>query len=223
VDDPAGGPRVTVALATRNRGASVLRTLASVLGNGLPATDVVVVDQSDDEATAFAKEVAGNGSRRIQYLELIECGPYNDAVHATWGYAVGAKYGQEHVAPTGRVIRLVKYHPDNRKRIQQGLPPMRNIELGDPSWPKQDPPREAFWQWDEAKQAFEYLWLPKLDYDALWNELRIAVDPEPWEGAVEEEVLRSKIFPPPVITNLGLANVPTGMTWGCPGLPLMES
>jgi len=101
VDDPAGGPRVTVALATRNRGASVLRTLASVLGNGLPATDVVVVDQSDDEATAIALAPYAE-DRRVRYRRMDTVGlarAHNVAIADAAGELVAITDDDCEVAP----------------------------------------------------------------------------------------------------------------------------
>lgn len=168
---------------------------------------------SDADATGFARKIAKNGSNRIQYLDLIQCSPWNDALYGTWGYGNVARPG-----PHGRAIRMLKYHPNNRQRIKEHKPPMRNIDLGAPSWRADD--RRAGPEWQEAAESYEYLWLPKLDYKVLYNQGLIELDPTPWEGA--DENMSSKIFPPPMVSNLGAMNVPPG-TWGCPGLPLMET
>ncbi len=171
---------------------------------------------TEAEALEFGREVSKNSSRRLEYLNLIQCSPWNDALYTTWGYGDVAWPPGGH----GRALRLLKFHPDNRQRIIDRLPPMRNIRLGDPSWRTKDPPRRAGPEWTEAAKAFEYLWLPKLDYTALFNDLHVTLDPTPWEGA--DDNMSSKIFPPPLVSNLDAMNVPSGL-WGCPGLPLLET
>lgn len=196
-------------LGTGNR-SIIYRALAS-------AGYLAALEAGETEAKALeiGESVANNSSKRIQYLELIQCSPWNDALYGTWGYGNQAMAG-----PHGRAIRMMKYHPDNRQRIIDRLPPMRNIRLGDPSWRTEEPPRKAGPEWQEAAKAYEYLWLVKLDYKALYNDGIIAIDPTPWEGA--EDGLESKIFPPPLVSSLGASNVPPG-TWGCPGMPVINT
>jgi GT2 family glycosyltransferase len=61
-------PELTVVVATRNRGASVTRTLQTILENGHPSFQVCVVDQSDDDRTATALQPY-TGEGRIRYLQ----------------------------------------------------------------------------------------------------------------------------------------------------------
>lgn len=165
---------------------------------------------ADNAARTFAQSIANNPSKRMDYYNLILCSPWNDAVSGTWGYGEQALPG-----PHGRAIRMLKFHPDNRKRLTEGLPAMRNIERGDPSWRQQQPPREAKAIWQDAAVAFEYLWLPGIDLDALWSQSVIRESPEPWGNG------DSRIMPPPAVTALGFSNVPPGV-YGCPGLPTVS-
>jgi GT2 family glycosyltransferase len=52
--DATNPPLLSVVVATRNRGASLARTLRGILSNDPPPMEVIVVDQSDDEQTAAA-------------------------------------------------------------------------------------------------------------------------------------------------------------------------
>jgi GT2 family glycosyltransferase len=47
-------PLISVVVSTRNRGASLARTVRGILANDPPQMEVIVVDQSDDEQTATA-------------------------------------------------------------------------------------------------------------------------------------------------------------------------
>jgi GT2 family glycosyltransferase len=64
---------MTVVIATRNRGASVARTVASVLDNALPRYEVAVVDQSEDDRTTTAVEPFLEDPR-VRYRRTATCG-----------------------------------------------------------------------------------------------------------------------------------------------------
>ena len=49
--------RISVALATRNRGSSVVETVRSILGNDYADFEIVIADQSDDDATQKSVEI----------------------------------------------------------------------------------------------------------------------------------------------------------------------
>lgn len=165
----------------------------------------------DTEANAFARGIAMNANKRLQYLNLVLCSAWNDFLYGTWGYGEKAWPG-----PHGRSIRLLSYHADNRARMEQGLPPIRNIMLGSPV---DKGTGNAVGAWNELQQEYEFIWLVPLDYVALFERGEIEVDPIPWEGARENE--ESKMFPPPEFMALGLvsaADVPD-QWWGCEGHP----
>lgn len=149
---------------------------------------------SDAEAKSFANEIASSGTNRLRYIDAILCAGVNDAVYGTWGYAGGAKYGQERVGPHGRTIRLMKYHPDNRARLTAGKPMRRNIALGDYMSPGDGSgvPLEP-----ELAEAFEFLFLPGLDRAALRNRELVIAQWEPpfdWSVDVEEEGIAGNTF-----------------------------
>jgi GT2 family glycosyltransferase len=60
-------PPVTVVISTYNRGSSIIATIESVLANDYPRFTVLVVDQSDDEATEAAVS-RFRGDTRFRYL-----------------------------------------------------------------------------------------------------------------------------------------------------------
>ena len=165
--------------------------------------------KTEAEANDFAKGIAGNANKRLQYLDLILCSPWNDLLYGTWGFGESAWAG-----PHGRSIRLMPYHADNRELLRQGKAPMRNIQLGAPADKGTGSARGA---WSDLESGFEYLWLPGLDLTALWNQGKIEVDPTPWPNAAED--MGSRISPPPVIASHDVqsaASVPN-MSWGCAG------
>lgn len=114
---------------------------------------------SDGDAKSFAKSIAKNGNLRAQYIDVITCAGVNDAAYATWGYGDKARPG-----PQGRAIRLQKYHVNNRGRLVAGKSFVRNIRMGNYQTPGDESglPMDA-----ERADAYEYLYLPGLDFDAL--------------------------------------------------------
>jgi GT2 family glycosyltransferase len=62
-------PRITVVICTRNRGATVVRAVRTVLLNDYPCFEVIVVDQSDDESTREALQPFLE-KPRVHYLRM---------------------------------------------------------------------------------------------------------------------------------------------------------
>lgn len=137
------------------------------------------------EAETYARKIAGVGRNRAIYIQAIQCVGVNDMAYGTWGY------GKKAVASLhGRAIRLLKYHPNNRQRLIEGKPILRNIRLGtyanagDGSGKPINP---------EEADAFEYLLLPRIDGAWLWQtgEVRISG----WNPAFEYEVATYEDLP----------------------------
>ncbi len=60
-------PTVSVVVCTRNRGESIVATVASLLANDHPAFEVIVIDQSTDTTTATAMR-RFQSDRRVRYV-----------------------------------------------------------------------------------------------------------------------------------------------------------
>ena len=148
---------------------------------------------SDTEARAFAKKIAKTATLRTEYMDVISCAGINDAAYGTWGYGTKPRPG-----PHGRAIRLQKYHVNNRQRLTSGLPMQRNIELGDymTAGDSSGTPIDY-----DLAEAYEYLFMPKLDRAALWNNKEIVV--EQWD--------------PPFAWMIGMPGDLVGSQWGCEG------
>jgi GT2 family glycosyltransferase len=74
-------PGITVVICTRNRGATVVRAVRTVLLNDYPHFAVIVVDQSDNESTREALQPFLQDPR-VQYLRML-----------TRGLAAGRNFG----------------------------------------------------------------------------------------------------------------------------------
>lgn len=145
---------------------------------------------SDAEARTFAASIAGNSGKRSQYVTLILCSPWNDALYGTYGFGSSAYEG-----PHGRSIRLMPYHASNRQRIRDGLPPIRNIELGKVSDKRKG---NAGPITNEHRKTWEYLWFPPLNLRRLWESGEITTKGLEWEDG------SNMLWPPPMIANLGI-------------------
>lgn len=143
--------------------------------------------KNDAEAKAFAATIAKSGGRRNQYIDAILCAGINDAAYGTWGYDKTGS-NKTRVGPHGRGIRLLKYHANNRQRLVEGRPLVRNIRWGDfmSAGDESGTPMDY-----ELAEAYEYLYLPHLDLQAILSG-DIVVDewdpPFEWEIDVPEDM-----------------------------------
>jgi len=157
---------------------------------------------STAKAHARAATLAADAKARVAYLSVIQCGPWNDAMYATWGYGPN-----DRPAAHGRAIRLIARHDRVYERLANGQAPIRTLDRGLPV----DKGTGAA---TGAGDMPELLWLPPLRSDALLdaNRVRQVVA----EGLVWADG-SSKINPPPAVQELGIENAPAG-PWGCKGV-----
>lgn len=152
--------------------------------------------QSHAEALAYASDRANVGSNRLAYFRGIQCEPFNDKLYATYGYGEQAM-----PAPSGRAIRLLPQHADNRARMINGQPLIRSIRLRTPN--DQDKGNGTAAP-GAPSGHFEALWLPEIDGEHLW---------------LTGQVRTLGGGPPKVITDLGWDNrsgvIPASLQWGC--------
>lgn len=159
----------------------------------------------DAEAQSFAQKVASSGSRRIKYINIIQCSAWNDALYETYGFGDKA-----HESPNGRALRLIPQHANNRARLAAGKAPIRNIALGSPA----DKGKGNRIGVDPAyRQGFEFLWMPAIDLDQLWASDGDLVTPEglTWDDGTPQTL------PPPWAFQLAIEDV-SGVTlteFGC--------
>ena len=66
-------PNISVVICTRDRGSDVARTVTSILQNGYPAYEVLVIGQSRDDSTARCLD-AFRHDGRFRYLHSQEVG-----------------------------------------------------------------------------------------------------------------------------------------------------
>lgn len=159
---------------------------------------------SDDEAGEFARLVANNSDNRVEYVQLIQCSPWNDALYATFGFGP-----QSWESPAGRALRFLPQHYDNRTRLILGKAPKRNIALGTPA---DKDAGTAFGQ-NQNERNLAYLWLPKINLRVLWESGGTVVTTEgvSWPDG------SNGIMPPPEVIDYGVENVPESVSWGCLG------
>lgn len=175
----------------------------------LAATEAGGLDPDDPaqkaEAVKFAQKVAYSGTNRMNYWKhFISCSPFNDALYMTYGYKKGF------AAPNlqGRALRLYPQHYDNRARINAGLPPARNMVLGEKGDAAKGITRLGQ---NKSEHNFEFLWFPDLNLEALWESDGKILTTE----GLEWEDGSSKMNPPSQFMELGFQGVPGGQTWGC--------
>lgn len=168
----------------------------------------------DNKARTWSRSVAQRGNMRLQAIDIIQCAWINDALYGTWGYGLQAKPG-----PHGRAIRLLPYHPDNRRMVFDGLGLSRNIELRRPADAGKDGP------WNkglggpadpEMREEFELLWMPAINRKVLWDSdgTNLTTEGMTWpDGTSKGNV------PPPWIMDLELGNYADDAIgfsdWGC--------
>jgi hypothetical protein len=175
--------------------------------------------KTDAEANTFAGNVARDNDLRVEaWTTIIGCSGANDLAYATWGYNPN---NDPDPAYTGRVIRLVPQHPDNRARLLNGQGLARCIRLGTQATKgngngvRVGPSGECY--------SYELLWLPQLNREALWESGGATLkteDGETWSDGT------SRGLPPPFVTDRkfyaypGSIPDPTPKIWGCFALTL---
>lgn len=151
------------------------------------------------KAQARAVAVAADTSNRVDYLNAIQCSPWNDALYGTWGYGSKA-WPSAH----GRAIRMLAYHDANYDRLFDGEAPRRLIADGKPA-------DAGTGTGTGAGSTLELLWLPPLKASSLLDPNRtrqVDVEDMTWPDG------SSTIDPPPAISDLGIDGAP-GRPWGC--------
>lgn len=159
---------------------------------------------NDADAAAFASDVANDSNNRVEYVQLIQCSPWNDALYTTYGF--GPKSWE---SPAGRALRFLPQHYDNRRRLIEGLSPRRNMALGTPS----DKKSGNGYGVNQNERNFAYLWLPKINLQILWDSGGTDVTTE----GIQWEDGSNGIMPPPQVLAFGVENVPEQVSWGCLG------
>ncbi len=154
---------------------------------------------SEARMFAHATALAADIKARLAYLSIVQCGPWNDAMYGTWGYAA-----EDVPAAHGRAIRLIARHDRVYDRLVDGQAPIRTLDRSTPA-------DKGTGMATGAGDMLELLWLPPLRSDALLdaNRSRQVVA----EGLVWADN-SSKYNPPPSVVALGITNAPTG-PWGC--------
>lgn len=141
--------------------------------------------------TGKALESAGvpnTGTNRVQYLRLIECSPWNDAIYNV--NLSETAFSQRFREGPLRGISQNPQHEDNRGRMMQGLPPRRAA-------------REDSMTQHDGGGRHAFMWLPLIEQGA------------PVVVAADFEDGRSGINPPADILAFGLEDV-TPRVYGCP-------
>lgn len=109
-------PNISVVICTRDRGSDVARTVTSVLQNGYPAYELLVIDQSRDDSTARCLD-AFRHDGRVRYLHSQEVGlsrGRNLGVSESRGEII-AFTDDDCEVPTNWLQKLVEaFHVDNR-------------------------------------------------------------------------------------------------------------
>lgn len=160
---------------------------------------------SDAEAGTFARKVANDAhGARLDYIDLIQCSPWNDALYTTYGFGPDSW-----ASPAGRALRFLPQDYDNRMRLMQGLAPRRNMVLGTPA----DKDSGTAYGANQNERHFAYIWLPKINLQTLWATGGEVVTTEgvTWADG------SNGIMPPPEVTEYGVENIPESVSWGCLG------
>lgn len=145
-------------------------------------------DAGAEKPDLFAERIASNANKRVQYAYLVLSSFFNDTCYGTWGYGARCLPG-----PHGRAFVFRACHADNRARISEGEAPMRTIPLCKPD----DKGTGVAAKQAEGKHR-EYLWLPMLNLEALWEHQTITTQGVKWPDG------SSGIEPPPEVMRLML-------------------
>lgn len=160
--------------------------------------------RGDEDPEGYAQRVAGSVTNRTRYLDLILCSGFNDILYGTYGYTDKA-----HAGPHGRSIVLRPIHPDNRTLIANGEAPIRNVTMLSPDERRAGKRANAVDR--EFAEGFEYLWLPDIDGDALYDDGEITTEGLRWADG------SSVMWAPPQVAQLGtgLFEDPGLQLYGC--------
>jgi hypothetical protein len=167
----------------------------------LAATERGGLDQA--AANAWAAARMSTAARRA-VTDLLSCTPINDWRYGTWAFTVGvARPG-----PHGRAIRLLPIHFNDRARLAAGDGFSRNIRKGQPG----DPPSVSQGGVEDGASSFEFLWLPGIDLQKLWES-----NGQTWDVGGTWSDGSSQVDPPPAIWAQGMTDYSgSGQgVWGC--------
>lgn len=151
------------------------------------------------KALQLAAVVAADAQARVEYLQAIQCSPWNDALYGTWRHS--SAYPGAH----GRIVTLTPKHDAVYDRLLDGEAPRRTVHLGKPAdvGTTKSP--------GGVGSRLPLVWLPVLDAEALLDPNRsnpVNADGMSWPNG------SSTYDPPPFIANLGIDGAP-GQPWGC--------
>lgn len=153
---------------------------------------------SDDDARAWAADLAARGPMRVRAMDLIQCSGWNDAL-----YGAEPRRGTR-VSPHGRSILLLPRHATNAKLLAAGESPVRNIRA------KSGESVHGDWR------KLEFLWLPAIDRRVLWESSgeTLTTAGQVWPDG------NTKHNPPTWVMSLGIIDESDDLdsfeTWGCP-------
>jgi hypothetical protein len=149
----------------------------------------------DATANAFGQAVASSVSRQKQVWRAISCNGWNDALYTTYGWAGKS----QPLAPTGRVVRLVQQHADNRARLSNKEPPIRNMRFKT----VKDKGKGNGYGVTASMRNYEFLWLPGVQLKTLWeSDGASLVFGGEWKNGATQKL------PPPWVLKLGVVNEP---------------
>lgn len=163
-------------------------------------------------ANAWAAGVAKKAALQTKVWRWINCNGWNDALYATYGW----KKKSAVLAPTGRVVRLLKQHAPVLQMLGNGQQPIRNMKWLTPA----SKGKGGGIGVDAGyRSSHEALWLPGVDLQALWesggNNLRLTSAEWGNSGV-------SRTLPPPWVLELGFRWLPGAApgvsTFGCDGM-----
>lgn len=154
---------------------------------------------SDDDARAWAADLAARGSMRIAAMDLIQCSGWNDTM-----YGAEPRRGTR-VSATGRSILLLPRHAPIGEQLAAGDSPARNIQAESGAGVHDD------WR------NLEFLWLPAINRRVLWDSSgeTLTTEGQVWPDG------NSKHNPPAWVMGLGVIDESGDLenfeTLGCPG------
>jgi GT2 family glycosyltransferase len=114
-NETTSGAVVSVVICTRNRGDKIANAVGSVLANGYPVFDLVVIDQSTNEATAEALRPFLASDPRLRYVHTDMAGlsrAYNEGIRHTTGDVI-AFTDDDCIVPANWVESWAKVFGDN--------------------------------------------------------------------------------------------------------------